>query len=242
MARQPIKVNGLDQIPKDAEIANAKLILKPSGIHFHITTYTAPVDKEETGQKTGIDFGIKNTLTYSNGDKLDTKVPETKRVKLAARRMNKAYTKTKDKGTGNHKRRVQNVRTAYEKRDNKKDDISNKIVHDLLKANDHVGFQDEMLKRWHSGWFGKQVQHSCMGRIKAKLKNSSYAHMVKQSFPSTQRCPVCGKDTKHTLKQRDYTCAHCGYYHPDRDVKSANVILIASLDPNNLADKKVNTS
>jgi hypothetical protein len=31
--------------------------------------------------------------------------------------------------------------------------------------------QDENLRGWHSGLFGKQVQHSCMGLIKAKLKD-----------------------------------------------------------------------
>ena len=36
---KPFKVCGLEQIPDDAEIANAKFIRKASGLYFHIKTY-----------------------------------------------------------------------------------------------------------------------------------------------------------------------------------------------------------
>ena len=64
-----------------------------------------------------------------------------------------------------------------------------------------------------------------MGVIKAELKNSSSVHVVERGFPSTQICPVCGGLTKHPLKERTYTCRHCGYHHPSRDVKAAQSIL-----------------
>ena len=85
--------------------------------------------------------------------------------------------------------------------------------------------QDEMIANWHSGLFGKQVQHSSMGFIKAKLKNSLKVHVVETSFPSTQICPICGSLTKHPLNKRDYDCKACGYHHDSRDIKSAQSIL-----------------
>ena len=60
---------------------------------------------------------------------------------------------------------------------------------------------------------------------KAELKNSSSVHVVERGFPSTRICPVCGGLTKHPLKERSYTCRHCGYHHPSRDVKAAQSIL-----------------
>ena len=99
----------------------------------------------------------------------------------------------------------------------------------MLKNYDFIAIQDEMIAGWHHGIFGKQVQHSAMGFIKAKLKTSSKVHVVPRSFPSTQKCPVCGKNTKHKLSERSYHCAHCGYEHPSRDVKAAAMILSEAL-------------
>jgi len=129
----------------------------------------------------------------------------------------------------NHRKRQQVLQRAYERQTNKKNDLANKTVHDILENYDFVAIQDEMIANWHRGLFGKQVQHSAMGKIKSKLKNSSKTHIVPRSFPSTQKCPFCGKNTKHPVSKRDYTCGYCGYYHPSRDVKSAQMILSEAL-------------
>ena len=86
-----------------------------------------------------------------------------------------------------------------------------------------------MLANWHKGLFGKQIQHSCMGLIKAELKNSSKTHVIEQSYPSTQICPVCGQLTKHPLIKRSYDCQYCGYHNDSRDKKSAQSILERAL-------------
>lgn len=85
------------------------------------------------------------------------------------------------------------------------------------------------MRNWHKGLFGKQVQHSCMGLIKAELMNSSKTHVVSKDYPSTQVCPVCGQLTKHPLNKREYDCAFCGYHHNSRDKKSAQSILERAL-------------
>ena len=86
-----------------------------------------------------------------------------------------------------------------------------------------------MISSWDKGLFGKEVQSSCMGLIKAKLKNSLKVHTIDRSFPSTQICPVCNKLSKHSLDKREYQCIHCGYQHPQRDIKSAQSILDEAL-------------
>ena len=226
--KKPFKVRGLDQIPEDAEIANAKLVRKPSGYYFHITIYTKRDDKE-TGTAVGVDFGIGTNITTSDGDKYDINVPETKGIKLASRRVNKSLKRNGGKKSKNHHRRKKKLRRAYEKQTNIKHDKANKIVSVLLEY-DIVAIQDELIAAWHHGRFGKQVQHSAMGLIKARLKTSPKTIVAPASFPSTQKCPVCGKNTKHPLSKRSYECSHCGYAHPDRDVKAANMILIEALE------------
>lgn len=231
MRKLALKVRGLKQIPADADIANAKLIRKPSGYYFHITTFCQPEVIHETGCVCGIDFGIGHNLTFDNGDTVDICVPESKGIRLAAKRMNKSFHKNgyrksnREKKSKNHYKRVARLQKAYEKQNNRKADLANKAVHNIIYNNDLIAMQDEMIANWHKGLFGKQVQHSAMGIIKAKLKTNSKVHIVERSFPSTQICPVCGQNTKHTLSMREYNCQYCGYHHPNRDAKAANSIL-----------------
>jgi putative transposase len=239
--RRPLKVRGLNQIEASMEIANAKLVQRPSGYYIMITTYSKPVACEYD-TAIGTDMGIKTNITTSEGDKYNIMVAETPAVKKASRTTNRSYIKNGKVKSKNHYKRVKKQGIAYEKQTNKKKDLANKAVNKLLSTNIHVAIQDELIAGWHKGIFGKQVQHSCMGLIKAKLKNSSKVHTVKASYPSTQICPECNQNTPHPLSKRDYECKHCGYYHLDRDVKAASTILKASFDPANLVPKGKKTA
>lgn len=224
--RKPFKVRGLEQIPDDAEIANAKFIRKASGLYFHITCYVPKEEKHIPHRSVGIDFGISDNLVFSDErEPVNICVPESKGTKLASRRMNKALSHNGNQKSNNHYKRKNKVRKAYEKDKNRRKDLANKAVHEILNNYDFIAIQDEMIHNWHKGIFGKQVQHSAMGVVKEELKNSSGVYVVSRDFPSTQICPECGKLTKHPLKMRSYTCQYCGYHHPSRDEKAAGSIL-----------------
>ena len=223
---KPFKVCGLEQIPDDAEIANAKFIRKASGLYFHITCYVPKEEKHIPHRSVGIDFGISDNLVFSDGrEPVNICVPESKGTKLASRRMNKALSHNGNQKSNKHYKRKNKVRKAYEKDKNRRKDLANKAVHEILNNYDFIAIQDEMIHNWQKGIFGKQVQHSAIGVIKEELKNSSGVYVVSRDFPSTQICPECGMLTKHTLKMRSYTCQYCGYHHPSRDEKAASSIL-----------------
>ena len=224
--RKPFKVRGLEQIPDDAEIANAKFIRKASGLYFHITCYVPKEEKHIPHRSVGIDFGISDNLVFSDGrEPVNICVPESKGTKLASRRMDKALSHNGNQKSNKHYKRKNKVRKAYEKDKNRRKDLANKAIHEILNNYDFIAIQDEMIHNWHKGIFGKQVQHSAMGVIKEELKNSSGVYVVSRDFPSTQICPECGMLTKHPLKMRSYTCQYCGYHHPSRDEKAAGSIL-----------------
>ncbi len=227
--RKDFYVRGLKQIPDIAEITNARFIRKPDGLYFHITCFVLKEDRVKTDKECGIDFGIEHNLTLSDGTLFDINVSESKRSKMASVRVNRSLRKNNGKRSCNHYRRIKRLQIAYQKDKNRRTDLANKIVHDILTVYDFIAIQDEMIHNWHSGLFGKQVQHSAMGYIKAKLRNNFRVHVVERSFPSTQICPVCGCLTKHPLSEREYNCIHCGYHHESRDIKSAQSILEEAL-------------
>ena len=223
-------VNGLEQINLDeVEFANAKLIKKPSGFYIHLTVYTKKQPQPETSKEVlGLDMGIKDQLTFSNGVKVNFYLEESEQLKGLMRKLSRQV-----KGSNQNKQTLNRIKRIYEHQNNKKSDVVNKL-NSVLKQNYIICFQDELLPSWkrvkskHKFSFGKQVQHGILGRVKDILKKNSTNVMLDSSVPTTQTCPECGCLTKHSLDKRKYHCNHCGYGHPDRDIHSAkNMILLS---------------
>ena len=196
---------------------------KPDGYYLKVTAY---INKEnfkqekKNGKEIGLDFGIKTNITTSEGEKLDVNVEESERLKKLQRELFRRV-----KGSNNRYKTIKLIRREYQKLSNKKQDKTNKIVH-KLKTYDRIYMQDEQIGNWHKGLFGKQVQHSCMGLMKAKLKALPQTVILDKWIPTTKLCPVCRRKHNMSLDKRTYVC-ECGYSE-DRDIHSAkNMIYIA---------------
>lgn len=84
-------VNGLEQINLDeVEFANAKLIQKPSGFYINITTYSKKQPQSNTEKEIlGLDMGIKDQLTFSNGVKVNFYLEESEQLKGLMRKLSR---------------------------------------------------------------------------------------------------------------------------------------------------------
>jgi putative transposase len=210
-------VNGLDQLPPEAEIACATLVHKGKDYYINFTTFQNKEIKVVPEASIGIDFGCDTQLSFSNGVKVKFQVPPTKRLrrldrKIAHNKM-KPYSKCKE-----HDKRDR--QKEYERLTNRKKDIRHKIVSAIISNYRYVCFQDESIHAWHSGRHGKKVQFSGIGGIISDLKHKSHTPLeVERFFPSTQLCPKCEARKKLLLSERTYEC-ECGF-KMDRDVKSA---------------------
>ena len=224
-----VTVKGLQQIPQDAEFATATLNHKPDGYYVHLTVFI-PITLDlswESRPDIGIDLGIKDTLITSEGQKYRVRVEMSSRLKGLQRKLARQR-----KGSQNYIKTVQNIRREYQKISNVKNDRANKIVHELLASSGIIFIQDEMVHNWHSGLFGKQVQVSILGRLKAKLTRHPRVCVINKSCATTQLCPNCGALNKHTLDKRVYRCS-CGYSE-DRDIHSAKNMLVFGMDKQNI--------
>ena len=137
------------------------------------------------------------------------------------------------KGSNNRYKTIKKIQREYQKIENKKTDKANKVVHEL-KQYSTIVIQDEQIANWHKGLFGNQVQHSCMGLIKQKLKSLPQTIVLDKYIPTTKWCPKCGKKHSIGLDERTYVC-ECGYQE-DRDVHSA----MNMIDIKNLVFSKLN--
>ena len=223
-------VNGLEQINLDeVEFANAKLIQKPSGFYINLTVYSNKQQEISTEKEViGLDMGIKDQLTFSNEVKVNFYVEESEQLKGLMRKLSRQH-----KGSNQYKRTLNRIKRIYEHLNNKKNDVVNKL-NSVLNKNYIVCFQDELLNQWKRKKskrrfsFGRKVQHGILGRVKDKLKKNSSNVMLESSVPTTQACPECGCLTKHNLDKRIYHCSHCGFECLDRDVHSANMMVLLS--------------
>lgn len=209
-----------DQLQIADELANANLVKKADGYYLKVTAF---INKEnfkdvtKNGKEIGLDFGIKTSITTSEGEKVDVSVGESDRLKKLQRQLFR-----RAKGSNNRLRTINQIQREYLKLSNKKIDKANKIVH-KLKAYSTIVIQDEQIANWHKGWFGKQVQHSCLGLVKAKLKALPQTIILDKWISTTKWCPKCGKKHNVSLDERTYTC-ECGYLE-DRDIHSAKNML-----------------
>ena len=214
-----------NQLQNVDELANANLIKRPDGYYLKVTAYINKENFKEittNGKEIGLDFGIKNNITTSEGEKLDVCVEESDRLKRLQKQMSR-----KVKGSNNRYKIIKLIRREYQKLSNKKQDKANKIV-SKLKHYKTIVIQDEQIANWHKGLFGKQVQHSYMGLVKTKLRQLPQTIVLDKWIPTTKLCPKCYKKHDMSLDKITYIC-ECGYQE-DRDIHSAkNMINIKDL-------------
>jgi putative transposase len=215
-----VPVNGLDQLTEDLELANAKILNTPMGYYLAITTYK----KKETEEKKyleeiGIDMGCMTAITCSDGEKIHAFIEETEKLKLLQRKLER-----QKKGSNNRNKTRKLLQKEYQYLSNQKNDLANKIVARLLE-HEKIYMQDEQLSNWKKNGHGKAIQHSILGRVKAKLVKNPRVIVLSKWEPTTKLCIVCGNEVELKQSDRTFKCS-CGV-EEDRDIHAAkNMIYI----------------
>lgn len=227
-----LKVYGLEQFINlpEYDIADSKIIRKASGIYIKVSICIPKESQKRisTNREIGLDFGIKDNITTSDGEKFNCSVQESEKLKFLQRKLSK-----KIKNSKRYYKCLNQLQKEYEHLTNKKNDDSNKLISYLLKNYDMIYFQDEQISKWikFSKEFARNIQHSYLGRIKAKLielQKYKRSFEISKWSPSTKFCPQCGAlNDGIKLSDRIFKC-DCGYQF-DRDVHAAkNVKMFGS--------------
>ena len=234
-----IRVRGIEQLKKYKNIDYTTANLLYDGINYYIAL-TCFIDKDNTEKQykndiVGIDMGVSTSLTLSDGTKYDISIGESDRLK-------KLQTKlvSKQKGSNNRYKLIRKIRKEYIHINNKKNDISNKIVHSILNDNEIIVIQDEQISEWRQdGSSGPKIQHSILGRIKSKLVNNDRTIILDKWFPTTKYCRHCGSKVTLELKDRIFECPNCKTKE-DRDIHAANNMIYFYLHSINAPGTDVN--
>ncbi|MFA5189015.1 MAG: transposase [Patescibacteria group bacterium] len=221
-----ICINGLNQLPKKCEFGRACLTKKPSGYYIHIVTYSKPIVEEGQGKEklkeVGLDFGIKEMITTSDGEVFNqVSVQEPEHLKRLQQKLSRSK-----KGSKNRYKIKFLIQKEYEKLNNKKEDVANKIVYKLFSEYEKIYIQDDNFNGWKTKGkhWSKRIHHSILGRIKEKLIQKG-AIVINRFLPTTKTCYKCKNSYDVQLSERIFRCPSCGLIEP-RDVKAAKTILM----------------
>ena len=218
--KKPLKVTGLNQIPKNAEIACASLRKSGNDFFIDVTCYLQKEEKFVPDKSIGIDFGCESQLTLSNGIKIKYNLPVSERTRKVDQKIARSIKCHPKSRTRNREKLYAKRQKSFDKTSNRKKDVKNKIVHILTNNYRNIAFQDESLGFWQVK-HGKKSNGTALGSVISDLKHKSVNPMVVEKwYPSSQLCSGCGGRQKLRLNDRTYICPSCGL-SIDRDVNAA---------------------
>lgn len=225
--KQKIKIRGLEQIldqMKDEyhskmlsiEIASGVLIKRREDYYIHVTTYIKE-EKEIPIKHIGLDFGISKQITLSNGISIEYSIPITKKIRKLYQKMSRQILHSKNWYNTRNK-----LRKEFDRLNNIKGDIKNKIVHYISDNYTTVCYQYDNIKSWQRIW-GRKILSTAIGGIISTLKTKVRTPVeIDRFFPSTKRCYKCGHEYDIGLNERIYSCKNIECENiMDRDWNSA---------------------
>ena len=205
-----------------------------AAIHFRIpktvNTYTPDLKKS-----VGIDFGLKNFITLSNGEKISS--PEYLKKSLRKlRRLSKSFSKKKTnsidgkKVNSNNKEKARvKLAKCHEKISNQRKYFNDCLSKRLLDNYDFIFIEDLNISAMQRLW-GRKVsdiawyQFTTMLNYKA-LERNKFVFKIDRFFPSSKLCNNCGyKNEALNLSDRKWICPVCGEIL-DRDINASKNIL-----------------
>ncbi len=230
------KVIGLNQIPENSEFATANLIERNGDYFLHMTAY-APKEKKIPNKKAiGMDLGIKNQVSFSNGIKVQYQVPVSKRIK----RLYHVFSRSKyNKETKTRSKRgfklLNKINGEFAHQNNQKKDINNKLAHYIADNYQYIAYQNDNIRGW-SKFYGRRIYQTAIGGFRNTLKKKVCTPLeVGRFIKTTGVCVNCGMSMHLDLSDRVFTCPSCGYIS-DRDVSAANKIMKEGLSLWNIGE------
>ena len=186
--------------------------------------------KENNGGVIGIDVGIKEFYTDSNGEKVDNPKPLRKLEDKLIREQRKLS--RMQKGSNNYKKQKQRFARVHEQIANQRKDFLHKESTKLVQENQIIVAEDlniDGMKRNHK--LAKSISDASWGEFFRQLEYKSFEHgadfvKIDTFFASSQTCSKCGfkNEAVKDLKVRRWACPNCGAEH-DRDANAATNIL-----------------
>ena len=190
------------------------------------------------GGAVGVDLGVKNLATLSDG----TVVPNPCYLRKAEKKLKRAQQALSRKTKGSNRRAKARAKVArlHARVANQRQDGLHKLTTWLTEKFSDISIEDlhvaGMVKNHH---LAKSVSDAAFGEFRRQLeyktaRTGARLHVVDRWYRSSKTCSGCGRvKAKLSLSERTYRCDSCGLVL-DRDLNAAINIQVAGSAPETL--------
>lgn len=213
------------------KINNVTIERTPTGKYFAVLNVEFEPTYERTGfNEIGIDVGIKEFYTDSNGNLVNNPKHLEKSTKKLIREQRRLSRKVK--GSSNRNKQRIKVAKVHEKITNQRNDFLHKLSTMLVRENQTICIEDLNVKNMAKNHkLARSISSVSWSKFFEMLEYKSAWYVSKvvripTNYPSSQTCGRCGyKNTLvKNLSVRKWECPNCGEHH-DRDINAAQNIL-----------------
>ena len=216
-------------------INNVTVERTPTGKYFAVLNVEfEPVPKPNSGGKIGIDVGIKEFYSDSNGNM----VPNPKHLEKSMRKFIREQRRLsrKEKGSSNRNKQRVKVALVHEKITNQRNDFLQKESTMLIRENQTICIEDLKVKN--------MMRNHRLAKAIASVSWSKFFDMLEYKatwygndiiriptmYPSSQTCSCCGYKNPlvKNLAVRNWECPECHTKH-NRDTNAGINILSKGL-------------
>lgn len=215
-------------IPDGFKIKTASVTKKADGYYLTLSLEdtTVPAIKPDFNANliTGIDLGLKEFLTTSEGDTVS--IPQYYRKSQKRLRVIQKSVSRRNKGSNRRKKAIKQVAKQHKKVADKRKDFHFKTANNLLKKYDVVVHEDLNVKGLSRSMLAKPVHDAgwsnFMSILTTKAENAGLCVIAVNPSGTSQDCSSCGVKVPKKLHERWHKC-ECGC-SLDRDHNAAIII------------------
>jgi putative transposase len=198
-----------------------------SGLPYFLVQADRRIQHIPSGKETGIDLGLKEFLTDSEGNTV-ANPRHLRKAEKQLKRLHRRLSRTQ-KRSANRKKARKKLAKGYLKVTRQREDFAKKTANALVTSHDLIAFETLSIANLvKNRKLAKSISDASWGRFILWLTYYGAVHEIPvigvEPAYTTQDCSACGARVKKALSMRTHLCRSCGVVL-DRDHNAARNIL-----------------